>query len=709
MNGRNMKNYTLFFALIVLFACGCDRKKSNTLHSGQKANRLINESSPYLLQHAYNPVDWYPWGEEALEKAQQEDKLLIISVGYAACHWCHVMEHESFEDSTVAEIMNTHFVPIKVDREERPDVDDVYMTAAQLISGRGGWPLNAIALPDGRPLYAGTYYPKEQWLKILEQFIKIKKDDPNKLNESAQQLTEGIVESNLIAVNANPFSAKKTDMESIVKRCLPKYDAEYGGRTGAPKFPMPNSYEFLMKYHWLTDDEAALTTTLIALDKMAMGGIYDHLGGGFARYSTDAKWLVPHFEKMLYDNGQLVSIYAQAYKLTKNPLYKNVVTETIEFVERELMSQQSGFYSSLDADSEGEEGKFYVWTEEEIASLITNEKHRNIFKEYYDVSKSGNWEHVTILNQVQSVETLAKKYSVGPEEITKILKEGKKVLFDNRAKRERPGTDDKILTSWNALMLAGYLDAYDALGQQSYLDRALSNANFILTNQINKDGQVLRNHKNGKASINGFLDDYALTIHAFLKLYQATLEHKWIEQAELLAGYCVEQFYNNETKMFDYTSKLDPPLVAKKAEYNDNVIPASNSSMARSLFTLGTLTYNKDYLEKSEQMLNNMLPQLLEAEYLSFHSNWLQLLLDKIYSPYEIAIVGKDAISKRDELAANYLGNALFLGTTKEENLALLKDKTIEDATMIYVCQNKVCKIPVEDAKAALALAQPTK
>ena len=709
MNGRNMKNYTLFFALIVLFACGCDRKKSNTLHSGQKANRLINESSPYLLQHAYNPVDWYPWGEEALEKAQQEDKLLIISVGYAACHWCHVMEHESFEDSTVAEIMNTHFVPIKVDREERPDVDDVYMTAAQLISGRGGWPLNAIALPDGRPLYAGTYYPKEQWLKILEQFIKIKKDDPNKLNESAQQLTEGIVESNLIAVNANPFSAKKTDMESIVKRCLPKYDAEYGGRTGAPKFPMPNSYEFLMKYHWLTDDEAALTTTLIALDKMAMGGIYDHLGGGFARYSTDAKWLVPHFEKMLYDNGQLVSIYAQAYKLTKNPLYKNVVTETIEFVERELMSQQSGFYSSLDADSEGEEGKFYVWTEEEIASLITNEKHRNIFKDYYDVSKSGNWEHVTILNQVQSVETLAKKYSVGPEEITKILTEGKKVLFDSRAKRERPGTDDKILTSWNALMLAGYLDAYDALGQQSYLDRALSNANFILTNQINKDGQVLRNHKNGKASINGFLDDYALTIHAFLKLYQATLEHKWIEQAELLAGYCVEQFYNNETKMFDYTSKLDPPLVAKKAEYNDNVIPASNSSMARSLFTLGTLTYNKDYLEKSEQMLNNMLPQLLEAEYLSFHSNWLQLLLDKIYSPYEIAIVGKDAISKRDELAANYLGNALFLGTTKEENLALLKDKTIEDATMIYVCQNKVCKIPVEDAKAALALAQPTK
>ncbi len=709
MNCRNMKIYTFFTALIILILSGCDQKTSNTLHAGKKSNRLINESSPYLLQHAYNPVDWYPWGQEALEKAQKEDKLLIISVGYSACHWCHVMEHESFEDSTVAQIMNEHFVPIKVDREERPDVDDVYMTAAQLISGHGGWPLNAIALPDGRPLYAGTYYPREQWLKILEQFIQIKRDEPNKLTESAAQLTDGIVESNLIAVNANPFSAKKEDMQSIVRKCLTKYDPEYGGRTGAPKFPMPNSYEFLMKYHWLTGDEASLSTTLTALDKMAMGGIYDHLGGGFARYSTDAKWLVPHFEKMLYDNGQMVSIYAQAYKLTKNPLYKNVVTETIEFVERELMSKLSGFYSSLDADSEGEEGKFYVWSEEEIESLITNENHQNIFKEYYDVKKSGNWEHVTILNQVQTVEALAKKHSLSKEDITQILADGKQVLFNNRANRERPGTDDKILTSWNALMLAGYLDAYDALGQQAYLDRALSNANFIWSNQIKKDGQVFRNHKNGKASINGFLDDYALTIHAFLKIYQATLDHQWIEKAERLASYCVEQFYNSETKMFDYTSKLDPPLVAKKAEYNDNVIPASNSSMARSLFTLGTLTYNKDYLDKSEQMLNNMLPQLQKAEYLSFYSNWLQLLLDKIYSPYEIAIVGAEAMSKRDALAANYLGNSLFLGTTKEENLALLKDKSVEGATMIYVCQNKVCKIPVENAKEALALAQPTK
>ena len=699
-----------FLSLIALsILVGCDQKSVNNLHMSDNANRLINESSPYLLQHAYNPVDWYPWGEEALKKAKKEDKLLIISVGYAACHWCHVMEHESFEDSIVAELMNEHFIPIKVDREERPDVDDVYMTAAQLINGRGGWPLNAIALPDGRPVFAGTYYPKKQWLKILEQFVNIKKDEPNKLIESAAQLTEGIVESNIIEVNANPFEAKKQDMDMIVKRCLHKYDKEYGGRSGAPKFPMPNSYEFLMKYHWLTGDEAALQTTITALDKMAMGGIYDHLGGGFARYSTDSKWLVPHFEKMLYDNGQLVSIYAQAYKLTKNPMYKKVIEETIDFVERELMSDKSGFYSSLDADSEGEEGKFYVWTEEEVDALITNQLHNEIFKAFYDVSKKGNWEHVSILNQVEEYSSLAKKHNLSQDDIFKILENGKKSLFEKRASRERPGTDDKILTSWNALMLAGYLDAYDALGNQACLDRALKNAKFLTENQIEANGRILRNHKDGKSSINAFLDDYSLTIHAFLKLYQATLDHKWIQNAENMTGYCIEHFYNLDTKMFDYTSKLDPPLIAKKAEYNDNVIPASNSSMARSLFTLGTLTYNKDYLEKSEQMLNNMLPQLQTSEYLSFYSNWLQLLLDKIYSPYEIAIVGEDALVSRNVLAKNYLGNSIFLGSTKEENLDLLKEKSIEGATMIYVCQNKVCKIPVEDPNRALELAQPTK
>ena len=687
----------------------CDKKAlpaANSVHKPEGANRLISESSPYLLQHAYNPVDWHPWGEAALSKAADEDKLLIISVGYAACHWCHVMEHESFEDTTVASIMNDNFVSIKVDREERPDVDDVYMTAAELINGRGGWPLNAIAMPDGKPIFAGTYYTKEQWTRILNRFIDLMKSDPEKLKQSAEDLTKGISESNVIDVNTNPLEFSKDELSAIVNRGLQKYDKKYGGRKGAPKFPMPNAFEFLMKYHFATADQKALETTLNTMDKMAMGGIYDHLGGGFARYSTDEKWLVPHFEKMLYDNGQMVSIYAQAYKLTKNPLYENVIRETIDFIERELMSEKSGFYSSLDADSEGEEGKFYIWQEEEIDQSLTAGLETDLFKYFYDVSKNGNWEHSNILNQVKSIDKAASKYELKSEEVIDILRAAKVKLLEKRAERIRPPTDDKVLTSWNALMLDGYLNAYEALGDAAYLNRALTNGQFIIDMNMSEDGSLLRNHKDGKSNINAFLDDYALTIHAFLKMYQVTFDIKWIDKSRQLADYAIEYFYNRETKMFDYTSKLDPPLVAKKAEYNDNVIPASNSSMARSLHRLGSLTYDKELIAMSEQMLNNMLPQLKKAEYLSFYSNWLQLALDVIYPPYEIAITGKDAMVKRKEMSANYLGSAVFLGTEKDENLALLKGKLMDDATMIFVCQNKVCKLPVEEVKEALSLAQ---
>ncbi len=699
----SLKNYILLLLALLGFIA-CNKKSVSSIQDGKRANKLVNESSPYLLQHAYNPVDWHPWGKEALDKAKAEDKLMIISVGYAACHWCHVMEHESFEDSIVAQLMNEHFVPIKVDREERPDVDDVYMTAAQLISGRGGWPLNAITLPNGKPIYAGTYYPKEQWLKLLDQFVDLKQNDPTKLEESANQLTEGIAGSNLIEVNTNPFNFTMSDLDHVVDKCLGKYDQIDGGRQGEPKFPMPNAYEFLMKYHWITGNEAALNTTLLSLDKMANGGIYDQLGGGFARYSTDKAWLVPHFEKMLYDNGQLVSIYAQAYQLTQKQLYKDVVVETIDFIERELMSDQNGFYSSLDADSEGEEGKFYVWTEEEIDAVLGQTNEAKLFKKLYDVSEEGNWEHTTILNKVKNLESLAKENSMSLTDAEKAITASKVQLMSVRAKRVRPGTDDKTLTSWNALMLAGYLDAYNALGEEKYLVKALQNAEFIVDKQMEKGGRLNRNYKDGKSSINAFLDDYALTIHAFLKLYQATFDKKWIEHSDKLAAYCYTNFFNDGTKMFDYTSKLDPPLVANKAEYNDNVIPASNSSMARSLFTLGTLSYNKKYLETSKQMLNNMMDKLSTTEYLSFYSNWMQLLLDHIKTPYELAIVGEDAMALRKELASRYHGNSIFLGSKREGELELLKSKYIEGVTRIYVCQNKVCKLPVESAAEAFGL-----
>ncbi|MDA8692663.1 thioredoxin domain-containing protein [Saprospiraceae bacterium] len=676
-------------------------------HSNKKANKLINESSPYLLQHAYNPVNWQPWGEEALAEAKKEDKLMIISIGYAACHWCHVMEHESFEDSLVASIMNENFVPVKVDREERPDVDDVYMTAAHLVNGRGGWPLNAIALPDGRPIFAGTYYPKDQWIDILTQISQLKEENPEKLKESAQKITEGITSSNIIAVNEDEFSHSQDELVSFVDRTIQTFDRKYGGRMGAPKFPMPNSYEFLMKYYWHTGKNNALETVEIGLDNMAKGGIYDQLGGGFARYSTDEFWLAPHFEKMLYDNGQLVSVYADAYKITKSPLYKNVIEETLEFVDRELTSKEGGFYSSLDADSEGVEGKFYVWSESEIDSLITDTDAANLFKDYYDVSKKGNWEHTNILNVRKGIDQFAKDKKMSVTDVASSIDKSKAILMKERDKRIRPGLDDKVLTSWNALMMTGYIDAFAALGNKEYLDRALTNANFIVNKQMQPDGRLNRNYKDGVSSINAFLDDYALTINALVKLYQVTFDKQWLDQALKLEAYCVEHFYNDETKMYDYTSDLDPPLIAKKAEYTDNVIPASNSSMARSLFALGTLTYNKDYLDKSKQMLNNMLPQMTESTYLSFYSNWYQLLLDHIKPPYEIAVIGPDAQTISQNLSKHYLANSLILGSNGDENMELLTDKFQEGQTTIYVCQNKACKLPVTDVDKALKLILP--
>ena len=672
--------------------------------SHKKANRLINESSPYLLQHAYNPVDWHPWGEEALQKAQKEDKLLIISIGYAACHWCHVMEHESFEDSLVAAVMNENFISIKVDREERPDVDDVYMTAAQLLTGRGGWPLNAIALPNGKPVFAGTYYPKDQWINILEQIIKVKNEDPERLKESADKITEGIESTTLIEVNNSSLDIAFEDVKSKVPALLGQYDSEFGGRQGAPKFPMPNSYEFLMKYHWLTGDTKSLEVVNTALTKMAYGGIFDQLGGGFARYSVDAYWLVPHFEKMLYDNGQLVSVYADAYALTGNKLYREVVESTLEFVDRELSSSDGGFYSSLDADSEGEEGKFYVWQKGEIDSIINNEQKSRIFCDYYDVSKNGNWEHSNILNIKQDKASFAKEEKIELSALNAILEEGKAKLMAHRDTRVRPGLDDKILTSWNALMLSGYIDAYNALGKDKYLETALKSAQFLSDNMMEDDGRLNRNYKDGQSNINAFLDDYALLSSAFVKLYQSTFDKSWLEKAEKLADYAVDHFYNEDMKMFDYTSDLDPPLIAKKAEYEDNVIPSSNSAMARSLFEIGTLLYNQEFIDMSRQMLNNMIPRIGTTDYLSFYSNWYQLMLDEVVSPFEVAIIGTDAEDKRKRMLAQYTGNSIFLGSQGEENLELLKEKYQEGTTMIYVCQNKTCKLPVTEVESALEL-----
>ena len=668
--------------------------------SHKYTNILIKETSPYLLQHAHNPVEWHAWNEKTLDKAKAEDKLLLISIGYAACHWCHVMEHESFEDSAVAAIMNENFICIKVDREERPDVDAIYMDACQLITGRGGWPLNAIALPDGRPIYALTYAPKAEWNKVLKYFGNFYPAKKTEAISQAEQLTQGIVDKENIPLSTEEPLFTENELKLTWSTWKDKIDYKKGGRTGSPKFPMSYNYDYLMQDYFHTKDPQKLEAVTVTLDNMMMGGIYDQIGGGFARYSTDANWKVPHFEKMMYDNGQLVSTYAKAYALTKNEEYATVVRESIEWVKREMTDKSNGFYSSLDADSEGEEGLFYIWTNDELDNILGDDA--KLLKYYWSVSLTGNWEGQNILFATKTLAKFAKLNKMEIPELQGKIKKGKAKLLKAREDRIRPGLDDKILVSWNALMLTGLIDAYRYLGDAEYLDLALKNANFIKDNTIQKDFRINRNYKNGTSTINGFLDDYSLTIEAFIALYEVTFDEEWLNLANNLSQYVLTHFYDNSNSMFFYTSDIDVKLITRKKEVQDNVIPASNSSMAKSLFLLGDFYDNKLYKEISESMLNNMIQYVLN--YGTYYANWAKLLDMQVHQPYEIAIVGKNAESLRKEMMSKYIPNAIYMGGKTEGSLTLLKDKLQKGDTYVYVCQNKACKMPVKTSIEALKL-----
>jgi len=662
-------------------------------------NQLIHESSPYLLQHAHNPVNWYPWGKEALEKAQKENKLIIVSIGYSACHWCHVMEHESFEDEQVAKFMNDNFIAIKVDREERPDIDQIYMNAVQLISGRGGWPLNCIALPDGRPIYGGTYFPKEQWLDMLIQVSDFVKQNPEKTEEQAAMLTKGIQSSEMIFRNMEAAAYEINSLDNIFTNLEKNIDYANGGFNRAPKFPMPVGYQFLLYYHYLTQNEKALIAVTTTLNKMADGGIYDHVGGGFARYSTDAFWKVPHFEKMLYDNAQLVSLYSAAYQLTKKPYYRVIVKETLNFIQRELTSRDGGFYSSLDADSEGEEGKYYVWEKSELQKTLGNKS--DLIVDYFSVTERGNWENgQNILFKSTSDGEIADKYQIAKDELDKRVLEAKSLLLSERNHRPRPGLDDKILTSWNSLMLKGYIDAYKAFYDQQYLEIALKNADFIRREIMSSEGRLFRNFKDDKATINGFLDDYSFTIDAFISLYQATFNEKWLYDAQLLTTYTMNHFYDSNSGMFFYSSDLDPELIARKMEISDNVIPSANSQMAKNLFVLGKYFYSNDYIQISKQMLDNVRENALEGGV--YYSNWDVLMGWFTKEPIEVAIVGSKYENIQKQLNSYFLPDVLLSGGKSEGTLSLLENKLVEGQTTIYVCQNRVCKLPVTRIDEAL-------
>ena len=683
--------------MIIISSCNSQTSKMS--------NNLIKETSPYLLQHAYNPVNWNPWNKKYLEKAKKENKLVVISIGYSSCHWCHVMEKESFEDSLVASIMNEKYISIKVDREERPDVDQVYMNAVQLMTGSGGWPLNVVTLPDGRPIWGGTYFSKDQWINALTQISDLYNKEPEKFINYANTLEKGIKSLDIITTN-NEKELASIDLDKHIGSLVNKIDKKNGGFSGAPKFMMPNNIHFLLRSAYQNNDLAALKLVNLTLEKMAYGGVYDQIGGGFSRYSTDEKWHIPHFEKMLYDNAQLISLYSDAYLITNNELYKNVVYETINFVLRELKNPNGGFYSSIDADSKSLDGKenegaYYVWKEDELKKLLKDEFI--VFSDYYNINKYGYWEddnYVLIKNKSDAA--LAKAHKISKEELSKKINTWKEILINARGKRSRPSIDDKILTSWNGLMINAFIDAYRVFKDDNFLDMANSSAEFIVKNMKKNDGGLYHTHKDGKSKINGYLDDYGSTIKAFLNLYENTLDEKWLNLSNNLMEYTYENFYDYETNMFFFTSKLDDELISRTIDYRDNVIPSSNSIMANNLFKLSLYFDNKKYFNSSQQMINNIKDQI--ELYPSGFSNWMNLILNINKNFYEIAIVGDNAIKKVKELNENYLPNKIIIGSLESNPLPLLKNRFVEGETYIYVCVNKACKMPVKTVKEALEL-----
>lgn len=696
----------IFLLLVILgFVFNCAENTNAKVSEDKRvANALINETSPYLLQHAYNPVDWKAWNPETLELAKKENKLIIISVGYSACHWCHVMEEESFENDSIAKIMNDNFINIKVDREERPDVDQVYMNAVQLMTGGGGWPLNCITLPDGRPVFGGTYFSPQQWQKILEDMSELYRNDPDKVLAFADNLTEGIKNSNLITINKEEVPFKKDQFTALVNEIKTNLDLKEGGQKGAPKFPMPDLMNFLLRSSFQLEDIDLHERVELSLTKMANGGLYDQIGGGFSRYSVDDRWHVPHFEKMLYDNAQLVSLYANAYQLTKNENFATIVKETLDFVDRELTAPNGTFYSSLDADSknaqgEKEEGAFYFWTKDELQSLLNDDY--KLFSAYYNINAIGKWEKNTyILYKTEGDIDFASANNLTIEAFQSKLSEWKDILLNARNSRERPATDDKILTSWNALMLQGYVDAYKVFRDKAYLDKAITNAQFIIDNQLTDDGLLYHSFKDGKSSIIGFSEDYAQTIAAFIALYQSTLDQKWLDISKTLTEYCLDHYGDEKTGMIFFTSDSETDLITRKIEFIDNVIPSSNSVMAENLFKLGHYFADRSYSDKAQQMLKNMNDGLMRSP--SGYSNWLELYLNYSNPYYEVAIAGQEAKIKLEEINRFYNPNILIAGTTKDSKLPLLDSKFNEEDTYIYVCVNGSCKLPVIDTEQAL-------
>lgn len=672
----------------------------NEMIDTKKTNRLIHAASPYLLQHAHNPVDWFEWGEEALSKAKMENKPILVSIGYSSCHWCHVMEREVFEKDDLAQIMNDHLVCIKVDREERPDIDHIYMEAVQAMGVNGGWPLNVFLTPDEKPFYGGTYFPPDQWVQVVKGIHHAFMNKRSEIEASATELTTLLSQQDATRFKKDPVSTEfKNDLEAIYNKLKPAFDKAWGGLEKEPKFIMPSIWLWLLRYYHITKNSEALGHITFTLKKIAMGGIYDQIGGGFSRYSVDKYWFIPHFEKMLYDNAQLMSLYAEAYAVTKDEEFKTIVMETFEWLQTEMMDGHGGFYSALDADSEGEEGKFYIWTSAQIKDILGADA--DVFIDYYSVKEEGNWEpEKNVFIRVQNEEVFLQKHHLTSDIWRQKLREAKDKLLAVRDKRIKPGLDDKIITGWNAMMVVGLTDAYKALGDEKFLKAALQNMQFI-ENELTEGLILFRSYKDKRSNVKGFLDDYAYMIQACIRLYEVTLDEYWINRANVLLEHTIENFYDSADGFFQYTRQDAEKLIATRKEIFDNVIPSSNSIMARNLLHLGIIFDNQVWKTLSENMILSLSHLIISEP--NYMSNWGIVYTEMKNGMAEVAFMGNDPESKRMEFFKTYQPFAVTMGSESGSQLPLLEDKVpLDNQLTIYVCYNKTCQKPVQTVEEAM-------
>jgi len=670
----------------------------------QHTNLLVHETSPYLLQHAHNPVDWHPWGEAAFQKAKRENKPVLLSIGYSACHWCHVMERESFENEQIAALMNELFVNIKVDREERPDLDEIYMNAVQMMTGRGGWPMTMFLTPDGKPFYGGTYFPPEDrynvpgFPKILRGVANAYHKQPQDVENSVKQILARLQSMSRSVQSAQPF--EPDIITSGAEQLLQAHDSEHGGFGQAPKFPNAGVYELFLRAYHQSKNTRYLDAITFTLVKMARGGIYDHLGGGFHRYSVDEKWLVPHFEKMLYDNAQLVRIYAEVYCLTAEPQFKRVVEETVDYLLREMLQPEGGFYSTQDADSEGEEGKFFVWTPAEVSRILGAET-AEIFCRIYDVSEQGNFEDKNILHAILTPEQASKYFNRSVEEITSLVAQAKQKLFTEREKRIKPFRDEKLLTAWNGLALSGLAAAIRITGKAEYGAAATRTIEFIFSRMV-RNGRLLHTYKDGVAKILGYLDDYAFLGAGLLDLFEATFDRSLLARARELADIMLGEFWDEDDGALFYTGKSHEPLISRAKPAFDASIPSGNSMAAQLLLRLYHYTGQEDYLKKAETILRSYRDAMAAQPFGLAHM--LAALDFYLQKPKEIVVVGEPDDPATKELLmgvqSTYLPNSTLqlvgAGEPLEKIAPLLQGKSqIGGKATAYVCHNFTCSAPV--------------